>query len=440
VLSIEEFERDLAGLTPGAFEQLVHAIVLKEHPDAQRLKAPDFGADVLDDAASKRPRVWQVKHYPSAIHWSDCQESVDRAFAKWRPSSITFVFPRDLTGKDHQDFSEKLVGRRDVPVIRWTASHINDELERYPAIRRNFFPHRTDALHEVLRAARLTETPTDGPAFIEHGLSLAKLAEELDPHFDYELRSRPGHLPKASWEQPPFMTAAMRGDGGESIIAAFAKPGGQDAAATFAFTDDEAGAEARRSVYLALARDESVRLSAGVTVEATPAPRAISSIIDHIGAEADFESVLTVSPNEEALALRVSIEDASPLGSVLTFPMRSAPPEAGHDGAWVGLASGILLYLGFKQKAPREPLTLHFSPTMALGSSAGENAVATATIRDLFTHPLVIDGEFVPRSSLDLRPLVDAEMLQRLNDLDRLYGALIEIEARTGQQLRLPDR
>jgi hypothetical protein len=181
VLSTEQFERDVADLTPGQFEQLVYAVVLKDHPRAQKLKAPDFGADVLDDPTSKRPRVWQVKHYPKKINWSHCQESLDRAFHKWRPAEITFVFPPDLTGNDHQDFNDKLVGRQNVPIERWTASHLNEALERYPAIRRSYFPHRTDALHEVLRAARLTEARPMGRRSSSTGSTSPSWSRSLIP-------------------------------------------------------------------------------------------------------------------------------------------------------------------------------------------------------------------------------------------------------------------
>ena len=173
MISPKEFERDLADLEPEAFEQLVHAVVRREHPYAQKIKAPDFGADVVDDPSSSRPRVWQVKHYPRDINWTNCTKSLTGAVERWRPREVTFVFPRDLTGKDHKDFNDKLAGKHAITVTRWTASDLNDLLERHPAIRRSYFPHRTDDLHKVLRAAQLTQTPSDGPSFLEHGLNLA---------------------------------------------------------------------------------------------------------------------------------------------------------------------------------------------------------------------------------------------------------------------------
>jgi hypothetical protein len=158
VQATKQFVRDLEDLGDEMFEQFVFAIVLKSYPNAQKTKAPDFGADVLDDPASLKPRVWQVKHYPHNISWTKCQESLDRAYKKWRPSQVTFVFPQDLSGLAHQTFNDKLVGRQPVDVDRWTASRLNEAVERYPELRRSYFPDRTDQLQEVLRAAQLSRS------------------------------------------------------------------------------------------------------------------------------------------------------------------------------------------------------------------------------------------------------------------------------------------
>ena len=55
MISTEQLEQDLRDLSPDMFEQLVHAIVRQNHPKAQRLKSPDFGADVLDDPSGRQP-------------------------------------------------------------------------------------------------------------------------------------------------------------------------------------------------------------------------------------------------------------------------------------------------------------------------------------------------------------------------------------------------
>jgi len=437
VLSTKEFERDLADLGPDKFEQLVFAIVRREHPNAQKLKAPDFGADVLDDPAGKRPRVWQVKHYPGDIHWTDCGKSLNRAVAKWRPAEITFVFPRDLTGKDHQDFNDKLIADKPVPAKRWTATELNDKLDQYPAIRRSFFPHRTDALHQVLRAAKLTERPADGPAFLEHGLDLAELAEELDPNFDYVVMARPQRLAQPFTGPAPFMTVTASAGGRESMLAAYFKPEAKPELPTWSFTEDEAGDAAREALHLALARGTMIQLTGGITVRASPAPAAIAKILDEVRDQDEGQITLTVRPPEKTVELEVRLDD-KPALPPLCFEMQAAPPKPGHDGSWVGLASGVLLYLGFNDHGAGS-VTIHFTPTMDLGPNAAANAAAVETLIDLLTGPLHLFGPLVAgEASLDLRSAITDEDLNRLRFLREVYAAVIEIEARTGARIQIP--
>lgn len=438
VISTAEFERDLRDLSADDFEQLAYTIVLKQHPRAQKLKAPDFGADVLDDAAAKKPRVWQVKHFTEKPNWTLCRESLDRAAEKWRPSEVTFVFPRDLTGKDHQDFNDKLVTGSAVPVDRWTASRLNEELERYPAVRRSYFPHRTELAHEILRAAKLADRPIDGPAFLRHGADLAALIEELDPHFDYELRSRPDRLPAASWDQPPFMTATLRGEGRESVIAAFLKPGADPPEVSWSFTNDDAGDAARLGLYKALARGEKIDLSDGVVVQASAAPRAIKEIVADAPSDAVSTAVLTIRPTQEIVPVTVVIDGAD-LQRRLDFEMRSAPPKDEQDGAWVGLTSGVLLYVGFTKTGPNA-VRFEVSPTPDLGPSAGDNAVATSTMLDILSHRLQLEGPLFPKdAALDLSAEMGEDGLGALQFLHDAYTAMIEIEARTGTRLWIPE-
>jgi hypothetical protein len=439
VITTREFERDLADLTPQDFEQLVYAVVRREHPDAVKLAAPDFGADVVDDPASKKPRVWQVKHYPDDIHWTDCEKSLARATQKWAPGRVTFVFPQDLTGKNQQDFTVKLVTGKPVPVDSWAASRLNDELEKHPAIRRSYFPHRTEVLHEVLKAANLAERPVDGPAFLQHGMTLAGLVEELDPHFDYELRNRPDHLPPVSWEQPPFMTATLRGEGKESVMAAFVKSEADPVDLTWTFTDDEAGERARLQLYRALGRGEPVALNEGVTVRATPAPLAIREVIDEVQREVQGQSVLTIEPAGDTVPVTLVLEGEGALARRLIFEMRSAPPKNNENGAWVGISSGVLLYLGFTETGP-DSVRFEVSPLLDLGPSPALNALATNTMLDLLTHPLLLEGPlFGQEARLDLGRDMSEEDYEPLRFLNAAYEALIEIEARTGDRFHLPE-
>src|SRR6202035_3672817 len=96
----------------------------------------------------------------------------------------------------------------------------------------------------------------------------------------------------------------------------------------------------------ALARGTPIQLTGGITVRANPAPTAIAKILDEVRDQDDGQLALTVRPPEETVELKVTLGD-KPALAPLHFEMRAAPPKPGHDGSWVGLASGVLLYLGF---------------------------------------------------------------------------------------------
>lgn len=66
--------------------------------------------------------------------------------------------------------------------------------------------------------------------------------------------------------------------------------------------------------------------------------------------------------------------------------------------------------------------------------------MATATMLELFTHPLQIESPLVAgKADLDLRPLAEAQVLDGLRLLHNAYSAIIEIEARTDTRIYLPE-
>jgi hypothetical protein len=438
VVSPRSFERDLADLTPDEFEQLVHRIVRKSHPGAKKVKAPDFGADVLADPERSDPWVLQVKHYPGPINWKKCEKSLDRAASKWKPRRIAFVFPQDLTAPQLQAFESRLRKRKPgIEVDPWTASDLNAALDEYPDIRRSCFEHRQDLLHDVLRAAQLKERPRDADTLLEHGLDLAELVNEIDPHFTYELRSRAADVPESVWLRPPFMKALVAGPEGESTVAAWPRPEADDPQVTWTFTKDDAGERAREQLYRAFAAGSSAELREGLAVTATRAPRAMTSLMERGGDEGEW--TLTATPADETVSLDIELEAPGALQKLFTFEMRPAPPQPEHQGAWIGRAAGVLLYVGYSLSEDGV-LTMQVRPILDLTSSAGENMMAVQTVLDLMSGPLVLRGEIMPEDArIDLRSELDDEDIPRLEFLRDACSAFIEIEVHSGRLFHLPD-
>lgn len=90
----------LRGITDDGLEELTYELIKADHANARRLRAPHDGG--LDVVASTDVGIvgWQVKNFGARIYWNKCRASVVQALKQHRPKEITFVFPRDLTGKE----------------------------------------------------------------------------------------------------------------------------------------------------------------------------------------------------------------------------------------------------------------------------------------------------------------------------------------------------
>jgi len=70
-------------------------------------------------------RVRHISRFTDGIHWPQCQDSVRRAVAFWRPLWITFCFAHDLSAIEQESFRTELVERfREVRLDVWSASEL----------------------------------------------------------------------------------------------------------------------------------------------------------------------------------------------------------------------------------------------------------------------------------------------------------------------------
>ena len=126
------------------FEQLVYELVRRDEPSAQRIGAPDGGADVLRPAdGHRRAKVWQAKHYTRTIYWDKCEASLDAAIRRWDPEEVVFVFALDLSARAEASFTSRLVARSSDTDTRvpapWTLSELVRRLHEHSDLRQRFF-------------------------------------------------------------------------------------------------------------------------------------------------------------------------------------------------------------------------------------------------------------------------------------------------------------
>ncbi len=135
----------IVGMTPDDFEQLVFELVRRDEPTAERIKAPDGGADVLRSETEQRPaKVWQAKRYAGDINWGECEESLVRAIGRWSPEEIVFVFARDLSETTEASFTTRLAEHHaaievSAAITRWGISELVLRLNERDDLRVRFF-------------------------------------------------------------------------------------------------------------------------------------------------------------------------------------------------------------------------------------------------------------------------------------------------------------
>ena len=152
----------LAAKSDEEFEELVHALVLVEHPTARRLDRPDGGADTVVPARDdRRALVWQAKRFTDRIRWDQCRDSLDTSVAQWEPEEFRFVFPRDLNVR-HQPSLQRLQSRYRSEIVRveepWTVSTLREKLADQPTIARDH--HLEDPADADARYQRQLEEAT----------------------------------------------------------------------------------------------------------------------------------------------------------------------------------------------------------------------------------------------------------------------------------------
>lgn len=437
--------RDLRDVGDQRFEQIVASLVLAEHPDAERLAAPERGADVLLPATpSRRARVWQVKHYPDDIAWKKCEESLDDAIASYDPEQVVFVFPRDLS-KPHRDrFEERLVKRHpDVTVKYWGLHRIQEALARHPDISIRYFGEdRGDLLPGVIRAVQQggkeLETTRD---LADRAFALDAFADVADPSFEYEMSSGSAFRKPQLWEQPPFMVFhETRGDRRLSA-AAWLRPEA-DADVSCGFTHDDDGNRAREQVREAFAAGKPIELPKGAWIEIRNAPIVAKEALDSSAQEGFEDETSTLTPGGSVdFTLRLGSADDAPRR---TFAVRSVPPSKAFQRSFGCISDGLALFAEFAlTELPNVELNLRINvrPVRdpAVNAAAARFMLAFFRADEVFcTAPELLPDAGLVISGAD-KPEIDGSVLASLAVDLALFDALTIIEERFGP-IDTPDR
>lgn len=442
----ELLQRQIAVMTPDQFERLVFELAHQEDAEVRRLVHPDGGADTLRPVAEdSAAEVWQAKRYPDDINWKECENSLDSAIDRWKPSKVTFAFPRDLSQQLEQSFETRLVTREKaqqagVQVGLWNLSELVRRLNQHPGLEVRFFGGEQEELMAgIERAIKTGGRLESGADLVERAKTLSDYAEQHDVDFTYRVTTGPPTAPAPKWDELPFMTLTAGDQRTEVQVATWVREGAEVPRPTFYFLDTEAARRARMEAVRSLARGQAATVTEGaqLTVHApqvmrdlAPDPSALSAGTAHLYPGEPVSLNLEITADERTVARHVE--------------MRPVPPQAGASVAFAGYSGSVLVELNFTLL--EEPtISANVSFHSHFGGNARENAQAAELLYALYSHMQLTlrstaffpeAGELTGRYE-DLRENPD---LERMEWMRRFYADLAFLEERLGIDLPQPQQ
>lgn len=435
----------IAAMPADQFEQLVFELVRRYEPTARRLSPPDDGADTLRPATDGVPaKVWQAKHYPVRINWSQCRQSLADAIERWSPSMV-FVFPRDLSERQEAGFTEHLEQHPDVAasatiVSYWNQSELVARLNEHEDLKARFFGPDQEGILAVLNrtaaAGGALGTPED---LVERARTLSEWAERQDTRFMQGISSDGLEAPQPKWDELPYMVVSMADQSTRVSIAAWPREGATVQPPIFRFDGTEEGQRARRAAVERLAGGETAEVTEGgqVFIDAPELVRALAP------PDSIRNPVLTLGPGE-AIPLEIEISsDGTHVSRTIDLYQVPAAPEA--NGALAGYSGSVLIEATILLlEEPRIQLQLGLSATF--GDDIPANAAAAELLAAMYGAADIVlrsdvlfptGGEI--RGPLDLGRERDEEKLLDFEIMRDAFSAIVYIRERLGIDLTPPE-
>jgi hypothetical protein len=351
-------EYPLGGLTPDQFEALVFLIARDEFPEVVRIRAKDRGLDARrPDPSGATLRGWQAKRFTGDIKWDQCEESVRRALAFWRPPRLTFAFPKILSAKEQDDFRTRLIEKFPHQHLDWwDDEELQARMRDTEGGRRAaawLFDNLEETEERMRRAIAVGGELADAYQAAERVAEIQSFVDR-DPHLRYTIVSADVDAPPTppaaetivSFEAQ-FGSKRVRFDGTQRYPGAAADAG---IAGRLLFSDDEAGRSAREALDRAAKTGEAVIISSGLRASFDKVPVSLRGLLPEgeISGAIELEPVPlpdSSSAAPEVLSVLVRCGTAE-LG--LTLAPLDPPP--GQTGLLVGSAGGLELRLDFHGK------------------------------------------------------------------------------------------
>lgn len=441
----EEFPLDR--LTPDQFEILTFLLARAEFPEVIHVRAKDHGLDARrPDSQGATLRGWQSKRFLDRIYWDQCQESIRRALAFWRPLRITFTFPKILSGKEQDEFRTELI--EEFPRVKldwWDASELQPRMRDSEGGRRaaHWLFGNPEADKEELRRALAV-----GGELADAGQAAARVAEVQkfmgrDPHLHYTTIAREEDAP----ETPPAneTLASFEADfGGQRVRfdASERYPGGaRDAGlgGTLLFSDDEAGRRAREAVTKVIREGGSAEITSGMAADLGPVPVGLRGLLPEEPVSGEFQiSAQKVEPPSAPAGIPILVRSGS---AELGIVLGAIEPLEGWDVTAAGSAGGLDVFMSMRTREGKKEPHMNWRWRQGEGSALEQLLAAEVMLNAHRGDPIELitpaDGKSVVVATMDPREGLEEDIREIEATRDFLEYAA-EAEAWLGTTLVPP--
>lgn len=443
-------EHPLGGLTPDQFEALVFLLAREEFSEVVRIRAKDRGLDARrPDGSGATLRGWQAKRFTGEINWQQCQESVRRAIAFWRPPRVTFAFPKLLSAKEQEDFRSKLI--EEFPRIRldwWDGGELQARMRDTEGGRRAaawLFDNLEASEEKMRRALAVGGELADARQAAERVAEIQGYVDR-DPHLHYTIVSADKNAP----DTPPaagtiisleaeFGSKQVRFDGSERYPGAAVDAG---LAGRLIFSDDEQGRRARKAIDTAAESGEPVTITSGLESSFERVPVGLRGLLPEGPTAGTFEiyPAEALEPGDRPAAETMSLlvrSGGAELGIVLT-PL---DPPVGQTGLLVGSVGGLELQLNFHGQPGDGEIEMGWRWTPGEGSALEQLLAARLMLAAHRLQPVELFDPGLDRVvvSAVMDELDDQD--QRVAEIEKeiaYLGFVAEVEAWIGKPLYPP--
>jgi hypothetical protein len=364
--------RDLEELGPQRFQELVAAVLLAEHPEAEQLGGADGGADILLQRGDGKAKAWQVKLFTKEIRWAHCRDSLDAVVESYDVDEVVFVFHRDLGFKAKENFDSKLRSRHPgVAVSYISGSQIISRLRTVNdgrLVEEFFGPDPQDqatAIAAHLGSLGLAVTPRPEADEMAADLTLAAEAGGRDRYYRTAVSLTTGDAPPSSWEEQPSMVLTREERDRTLRVEAWPQsPEDSRRRLSISFPDDDAREEATERIRREFATRGEARVSGEATVRILDIPEAMRAL----GGSDELHNTRLIA--EEAHPAELAGEfDGEPVSRslvVYTVPPL-AWPEVDKVYEFGRIDKGLRLFVAFQEIGDEMKLSFALNPEVRAG-------------------------------------------------------------------------